>query len=504
MKAAAYARYSTDRQTENSIAYQLQEIRSYCQANDSPVVATYTDEGCSGTNADRAGFQAMVAAARSGAIDAVVIYDISRGSRDVGDWFTFRKAMMYLGVSVISATGQRLGDLTNGQDFLLELITVGMGQVEVLGTRQKSMDGVAVRAKEGKFLGGTPPLGYDIVNGDYVINSAEAAIVRKIFQLYAEGESYNFILKQLHGTKGKRGQPLGKNSFHSILKNERYIGVYTWNKRKCKLFRKWAGGRLNPDVIRLEGAIPAIIDQDTWEKVQKRMNENKHNASHQKKYQYLLSGLIECEACGAAYVGHASTNTAGYTTRYYCCGNKYRTHTCKAKSINADEIETFVVQQLKAYLLSIDFTATAQCIADKVNNATPDLAAEKAELAQISAQIQNGVKAVLSGLDVPELQEELDRLRVRKSELEDIIARRNAERPEVDPAAIVRLLQESVDTWDDQHLPGIIRRLVTKIYAHIDGSCTVNVGVHLNGCGGSIDSLPKILFGMRVCNLLPF
>ena len=194
MKAAAYARYSTDRQTENSIAYQLQEIRSYCQANDIPIVATYTDEGCSGTNADRAGFQAMVAAARSGAIDAVVIYDISRGSRDVGDWFTFRKAMMYLGVSVISATGQRLGDLTNGQDFLLELITVGMGQVEVLGTRQKSMDGVAVRAKEGKFLGGTPPLGYDIVNGDYVINPAEAAIVRKIFQLYAEGESYNFIL----------------------------------------------------------------------------------------------------------------------------------------------------------------------------------------------------------------------------------------------------------------------------------------------------------------------
>ena len=84
-----------------------------------------------------------------------------------------------------------------------------------------------------------------------------------------------------------------------------------------------------------------------------------------------------------------------------------------------------------------------------MSNATPNLAAEKAELTQISAQIQNGVKAILSGLDVPELQDELDRLRVRKSELEDIIARRSAERPEVDPAAIVRLLQESVDTWDD-------------------------------------------------------
>lgn len=159
---------STDKQTGNSIAYQLKEIKRYCDEHDIPITATYTDEGCTGTNADRAGFQAMVNAARAGQIDAVVIYDISRGSRDVGDWFTFRKAMMYLGVTVISATGQRLGDLTDGNDFLLELLTVGMGQAEVLGTRKKSIDGVAVKAKQGAFLGGVAPLGYDIINGTSV------------------------------------------------------------------------------------------------------------------------------------------------------------------------------------------------------------------------------------------------------------------------------------------------------------------------------------------------
>ena len=180
MKAAAYARYSTDKQTENSIEYQLQEIRKYCEAHDVELVATYTDEGLSGTNMDRPGFQAMVRAAEDHTIDTVVIYDVTRGSRDVGDWFAFRKSMMYLGVQVISATGQRLGDLTNSQDFLLELLTVGMGQAEVLGTRQKSLDGVAVKAKQGIFLGGVPPLGYDIVDGSYIINEAEAAIVRKI------------------------------------------------------------------------------------------------------------------------------------------------------------------------------------------------------------------------------------------------------------------------------------------------------------------------------------
>lgn len=187
MKAAAYARYSTDKQQKNSIEYQLTEIRKYCNEKGISITATFTDEAESGTNMDRPGFQAMVAAARRGEFEAVVIYDVTRGSRDVGDWFQFRKQMMLLGVRVISAT-QPLGDLTNGNDFLLELLSVGMGQREVLETRQKSIDGVAVRAKQGIFLGGYPPLGYDIVNGKYVINPSEARTVRTIFKMYGDGK----------------------------------------------------------------------------------------------------------------------------------------------------------------------------------------------------------------------------------------------------------------------------------------------------------------------------
>ena len=484
MKAAEYGRYSTDRQDENSIAYQFREIRKYCDAHDIQIVASYQDEGCSGTNTDRRGFQRMVMDAQAGKFDAVVIYDVTRGSRDVGDWFSFRKAMMYLGVSVISATGQKLGDLTNGQDFLLELLTVGMGQAEVLGTRQKSIDGVAVKAQTGAFLGGVPPLGYDVANGSYIINPAEAAVVRSIFAWYAQGKSYDYIVDHLGDVRSKRGRPIGKNSLNGILQNERYIGVYTWNKRKYKLLRKWAGGGLNPDVTRIEGAIPAIIDADTWEKVQARMKDNRHNAKNKARHAYLLTGLIECEECGSAYVGHASTNKKGYVTRYYCCGNKYRTHTCKAKNINADELEMFVVQHLKHYLATVDFSATAQYIADQINGAAPDLTAERAELAQVTTQISNGVKAVLSGIVIPELEAELDRLRARKSELEDIIARRSATHAEVDPAAIEAMFHASVEAWNDQNLPVIIRQHVTKIYAHADGTFTVCVGVHKTGCGG--------------------
>lgn len=482
LKAAEYMRYSTDNQTENSIAYQQAKIRKYAAENNIQIVASFQDEAASGTNTDRRGFQALVASANARAFDAVIIYDISRGSRDVGDWFTFRKTMMYLGIKVISASGQRLGDLTNSTDFLTELITVGMGQVEVLGARQKSIDGVAVKAKQGAFLGGVPPLGYDVVNGQYVINPEEARIVRDIFAWYAAGESYDYIVDHLRGAIGKRGRPIGKNSLNGMLQNERYIGVYTWNKKKYKVMRKWAGGAMNPNVERIEGAIPRIIDDDTWKKVQARMKDNRRNARNKARHTYLLTGLIECEECGARYVGHASTNKKGYVTRYYCCGNKYRTHTCGAKNINADEIETFVVQHLKEYLRTMDFTATAQYIADQINGAAPDLKAERAELVQIEKKIANGVQAVLSGLVVPELQAELDRLRVRKTELQDIITRRTSERREVDPAAIVAMFQASIDQWNDQTLPEIIRQHVTKIYAHADGTFTVNVGVHTNTC----------------------
>jgi len=483
-KAAAYARYSTDQQTENSIAFQLEKIQKYCAENELLLTAIYKDEAETGTNTDREEFIAMIEAAKRREFDCVVIYDITRGSRDVADWFNFRKEMHRLNIEVISAT-EKLGDISNPNDFLIELITVGIGQHHVLTTRQKSREGVAVKAKQGAFLGGYPPFGYDIVNSEYVINEHEAQIVRKIFELYAEGEGYNTIINKLKGIKGKRGKPIGKNSLYSILTNERYIGVYTWNKKVHKYFGRWAGGKPNPDYVRIENIIPPIIDMDLWEKVRNRMNDNKKRATNKAKQEYLLSGLIECSQCGATYVGHTSTNKKGYTTRYYYCGNKYRTKTCKAKNINADEIEVFVNMQLKAYLLSVDFKEIAQNIAAEINNASPDLSKEKKELAEITFKINNGMKAIMDGMYFPELQEEIERLRSRKSELQDIIARKESNKRKVDPQKIVDLFQYAIDNWEVDK-KNIFKYFVNKIYANPDGSFTVHIGVHINGCGGRI------------------
>lgn len=486
MRAAAYARYSTDKQTENSIAYQMERINDYCRRNSIDIVACYKDEAESGTNTEnRASFLQLVADAKAKLFDCIIIYDISRGSRDICDWFEFRKLMRNNNITVIS-TEEHLGDILNPSDFLNEFITVGLGQHAVLQTRQKSIAGVAVKAKEGVFLGGYAPLGYVIKEGKYIIDETEAAAVRKIFELYAKGQGYNTILEAVKDVKGKRGQPLGKNSLHSILTNERYIGTYTWNKKINKVMRKWAGGKPNPSCVTITNAIPQIIDTETWERVRMRMSDNKRKACNKAKSEYLLSGMIECVECGGTFIGHTSTNKKGYKTRSYICGTKYRTKACKAHNVNADELEDFVVQQVKAYLLGVDFDTEAKKIADMVNGASVDVSAERQELTDINTKINNGVRAALNGLDIPELQDEIARLRIRKSELEDIIAYQSREKKKhLNPDDIKAVLTDALYNWDTDY-KNIIRQCVTKIYAQTDGSFTVNLGVHIVGCGSRI------------------
>ena len=484
MNAVGYARYSTDKQTDNSIAYQLNAITQYCSKNNITLTQFYSDEACSGTNTDRAGFQNMLADAERHKFDAVVIYDISRGSRDVVDWLNFRKEMAALNIKVISCT-QELGDIYDPNNFLTELISVGLGQHAVLDTRKKSIAGVATKAKEGVFLGGTPPLGYDIKDGKYIINESEAVVVRKIFELYAANNSYDAILVALKGKSTKRGNPFTKTSIKSILENERYIGVYTWNKRIFKQMRKWAGGKPNPNIVRIEDCIPPIIKKEVFNVCQERMRNKKRNASFKAKREYLLSGLIECTECGSTYVGHTSTNTKGYSTRYYSCGNKYRTKTCHAKNINADMIETFVISHLKEYLATANFDEIATQICLQVNNASKDLSKEKNEIAEIDKKIRNAMNAFMSGVVFPEMQEEVDRLRIRKSELEDIVARRSVTNAPVRKDRVVKFFEYALNLIE-QDPKQAVKCLITKIYANTDGSFTVNVGVDIKSCGGRI------------------
>lgn len=475
IKAAAYARYSTDNQTKNSIAYQMEHIRGYCAKHSIDIIREYADEGETGTNEQRPGFQQLLDDCKNHVINAVVVYDLDRGSRDIGDWFTFRKQMMYMGIQIISVEFE-LGDLTDPADFTREFVKVGFSHMEVLNSRKKSIDGVLTKSRTASFLGGLPPLGYDVIRKQYVINETEAAVVKKIFSLYVSGASYNEIADAVYPARGKRGTILNRNSFNDILHNERYIGTYSWNRLHTKVLRKYIGRHPNPNMVVIENAIPPIIDKDMWDAAQVRLADRQHRARNKAKHDYPLSGLITCEACGHAFAGQCSRNAKGYETRYYTCvGHKKRL--CGAKALNADRIESFIWDNLKEYYKTVDFGRLADYVIAEYNSHCPDLTAEVNELKTINMKINNAVKTIMDGLSFPELRDEVVRLQDRKKELEKIISSSTMPRQKINRDAMIKFLKSRIENWDPKNMTKIFRAHIIAVKAKTDGSYTVYVGM---------------------------
>lgn len=146
------------------------------------------------------------------------------------------------------------------------------------------------------------------------------------------------------------------------------------------------------------------------------------------------------------------------------------------------------MDQVDAYLQSADYEAVAEEIVRQYNSLSPDLSAEQAELDQITTQIHNAMKYIMTGKNFPELDEEVERLRLRKAELEDLIVVAKSKKPIViNPETIVFNLKKQAAMWKENRKSEVVHALVQKIYSNVDGTLTVHIGVVLkDGCGGGI------------------
>ncbi|QAT49060.1 hypothetical protein EQM14_04325 [Caproiciproducens sp. NJN-50] len=266
------------------------------------------------------------------------------------------------------------------------------------------------------------------------------------------------------------GKPLGKNSLHEILKNERYTGKYTWCKRKVKYMSEWAGGGPSERAVTIENAIPPLIDAVTWERVQKRMEANKHNMLNKSRRHrdYLLSGLLRCGYCGAAFVGVTTQNKKGYEYKFYACGDKYRKRTCKAKNLAANEIEPLVVALLRRSVLDgsmIEATADAILAAGSGKNSRSELSNLKKELSTLDAQINNLIDALAGGLNSPAVQSRLTDLEGNKIVLKQKIKELQP-KPTLSREYLINELSHDVTAL--QHNPSCIRELIRKYIVSID------------------------------------
>ena len=293
----------------------------------------------------------MIADSSKGLFEIVLVWAFSRFSRDQYESAVYKHQLKKNYVKVLSAT-ENIPDGAMGD--LMEKLVEAMDQYNAEEIKAKTSRGRIGVALKGKHVGGRPLLGYN-VNPDktYYINEYDAETVRIAFDWYASGKSYSQIIDELNrqGRKTGAGKSFGKNSLHELLTNERYIGIYTYNKiPNTDGPRNSHASRPNDEIIKIENSIPPIISKECWDKVQRRIVTNKHApAAHKAKIDYLLSGKLFCGECGGAMVGQSSGNHIKYG--YYECSTKKRLRTCKKSNVKKELIERAVIDFTQQYIL---------------------------------------------------------------------------------------------------------------------------------------------------------
>lgn len=417
MKLVAYARFSSSNQREESITAQLRAIDDWASKNGHIIVKNYIDEAFSARTDNRPQFQQMIEDSKKATWDGIVIHKLDRFARNRYDSATYKRKLKLNGKILFSVT-ENLDD--SPESIIMESVLEGMAEYYSANLAREVKKGLKENALNCLHNGGIPPLGYNVKNKKYVINEEEAKIVKLIFQLCKNGHSYREIAHELNsrGYKTKLNKDFAQNSIHDILKNEKYIGTYTFG------YGSKAKVRDNPrnDMIKIENGMPAIIDKATFYCIQEKLKgRKKMSGSKRAKQVYILSGLIKCGKCNNSYVG-ARKNPSWSV--YEDSGKKKGI--CENTAIQKEKIEAIVIDELKKQLSKIVNNSE---MLKKVNdlykeyfeNSPEELEITNQKLSVLNNKINNINKAIIDGFYSPDMKEEMKNLLEQKEFLEEKI-----------------------------------------------------------------------------------
>ena len=425
-KVALYARYSSDNQRSESIDAQLRAMKAYCEQNKFVIVETYIDEARSATTDNRPSFQKMIADSANHFFNILLVHKLDRFARNRYDSAVYKRELKKNGVQVYSV----LENLDNSpESIMMEAVLEGMAEYYSQNLGREVIKGMRENALKCIHTGGKPPLGYDVdpETKKLVINETEAESVRIIYTLYSKGYGYSYILEQLNreGRRTKKGSVFQKNSLYSILTNPKYQEIYVFNRSSAKSFCGTRNTHLLKDsdeVISIDGGCPQIVDAQTYEKVQCRIDAQRHKGGRlNAKTTYLLSGTVFCKNCGRSMTGnsiHSGRNKALYIT--YRCPNKGRY--CDNKDINRDYLESYVIFLLeKEVFSSAAMNRIVQRITAGKSSSLESLQKQQQQLADALSQtnqaLANVANAVANGLLSDALSVKLRELEAEKSKL---------------------------------------------------------------------------------------
>lgn len=354
-RCAVYCRVSSDERLDqefNSIDAQREAGHAYIASQRAegwiPVADDYDDPGYSGGNTDRPALKRLLADIERGLIDIVVVYKIDRLTRSLADFAKMVEVFDQRNVSFSAVTQQINSATSMGRLMLNVLLSFAQFEREVTGERIR--DKIAAAKRKGMWMGGVPSIGYDVVNRQLVINEAEAAVVRRIFeemltigsptQIAANLTTEGITTKAWTTQEGqtRSGTRIDKKYLHKLLRNRIYLG---------ELSHK---GNWYP------GAHPPIIDRALWDKVAAILATDGHTRSVETKIRShtdaLLRGLLYDPSGERMYPTYSSKR--GHKYLYYVSKSESR-FGAPGKSFErlpAPEIEAAVVAQIRSVLTS--------------------------------------------------------------------------------------------------------------------------------------------------------
>ena len=436
MRVAIYARYSSDLQSDASIEDQIEVCRRYVTQHGWEIAGTYEDRAISGASTARPGFQGMMSDVRKNKFDVVLSESLDRIGRRVADVSGIHDDLSFNGIALHTvATGQVTA--------LIAGILGSVGQQYLLDLKAKTKRGLLGRILAGKSGGGLA-YGYALKKdcvGEREIVDAEAMVVRRMFEDYANGISPRKLAKILNdeGIPGPSDRKWGDTTIRGqvdrgtgILNNDLYIGSLVWNR--CSYVKDPRTGkrlaRPNPPEQWEQTDLPElrIIDDDLWNRVKARQqsvhlemardeNGSALNRAHRSKS--LFSGLLKCGECGGPY-------TISGKDRYTCSTRRSKGTCSNALSITRPVIEERILSGLKDRLMAPELVAVfIEEFTTEINRNASEAERDRRDLERDSVsnakKIDAILKAIEDGMYTPSMKARMEELEARKLELRAVL-----------------------------------------------------------------------------------
>ena len=500
IRAVVYARFSSTNQRSESIDAQKRACYKYISEKGYTPVGDYVDEALTGTNLLRPGFQKLLEDSQKGMFDTVIVHKYDRLSRSVYDTLDVQQQLARYGIRVESVI-EPFNDSPEGQ--LQQIVQLGVSQYYSANLAREVVKGLKENAYKAMHNGGIPPYGFDVdpETKKYIINEHEASGIRIMFEKIIQGWSYRELAEYLNllGYRTKIGNKFSANSsFYDLLTNPKYKGEYVFNRSVSKpkqigMKRSHRKNKNEEEIIRIPNGVPAIVDEETFELVQKLLKQRRRSkGQHKAKEVYLLTGLVECAECGSAYHGSSrigGRNKSKYVS-YRCSKRKKLENPCKCKEINKTLLDEFVVNQLYTTLLN---QTNLEQLLEEVNvklkqkyaDMDQDLPKLQEQLDGVNQKISNLVQAIAMGglgsLDT--ITQEIQRLEHDKVKLTELVQEKQVKKESLTLTLeqLKQVLDESKQYMLSNHddmVKYILSRFIHKI---IIGNETIIVNYNYGG-----------------------